>query len=112
LYWPKEPRWLWRRIREVRPNLQAVGIETEQTRDKKHKQITLRKTKNDGIDGTNGIDQKNQLDKRCRQGADILKNKNDGTDDGTDKVLKNRPVPTVPTYFPLMGWSIAKRKKK
>lgn len=30
--WPKEPRWLWKRINEVLPNLEEVGIKA--TRDK------------------------------------------------------------------------------
>ena len=40
--WPKDARWLWRRIAEVRPNLMAVGIVAERDdSDKTHRKISL-----------------------------------------------------------------------
>jgi hypothetical protein len=39
--WPKSPRWLWRRIKEVLPLLVAAGIEARRGRDESAKQITL-----------------------------------------------------------------------
>ncbi len=56
--WPKDPRWLWRRIKEVRPNLQAAGLQAN------HRQITGKTTieitritqENDAGDPDEGID--------------------------------------------------------
>lgn len=56
--WPKDPRWLWRRIKEVRPNLQAAGLQAD------HRQITGKTTieitrltqENDAGDPDEGID--------------------------------------------------------
>ena len=39
--WPKEPNWLWRLIKEVRPNLLALGIKAENKTEGKDRQITL-----------------------------------------------------------------------
>jgi hypothetical protein len=53
--WPKSPRWLWRRIKEVLPLLVAAGIEARRGRDESAKQITLRKIPtHDGSDGSRG----------------------------------------------------------
>jgi hypothetical protein len=51
--WPKSARWLWRRIKEVLPLLEAAGIEADRGRDNQSKQIALRKlSKSNGTDGT------------------------------------------------------------
>jgi hypothetical protein len=51
--WPKSPRWLWRRIKEVLPLLVAASIEASRGRDEAAKQITLRRIPaNDGSDGS------------------------------------------------------------
>jgi hypothetical protein len=58
--WPKDTRWLWRRIQEVRPNLAAPGLRAdhETRRDRAHIRITRLHPKNDpavpGDSGTQG----------------------------------------------------------
>jgi hypothetical protein len=46
--WPKDTRWLWRRIQEVRPNLAAAGLRAdhETRRDRAHLRITRSHPKN------------------------------------------------------------------
>ncbi len=58
--WPKDSRWLWRRMQEAKTNLEANHIKIERSRDRK-RIITIQKiVKNDGSDG--GVDEniKNQ----------------------------------------------------
>jgi len=50
--WPGSPKWLWRRIREVKPVLSAVGIDADKSRDKKARDIIL--TKGSPIGDNNG----------------------------------------------------------
>ncbi len=87
--WPQDGRWLWRRIREVRPNLIKAGIEANQDRDSKHKFITLKRIQNDGINGIDGISQENQINNCAINNAIRITDKNDGTSNGTDNILKN-----------------------
>ena len=63
--WPKDPRWLWRRIKEVRPNLHAAGFQAD------HKELTGKTTieitritpENDAGDPGEGIDLFNRADR-------------------------------------------------
>ena len=32
-YWPKDERWLWRRLTEIAPNLEAIGIKLSRGKD-------------------------------------------------------------------------------
>lgn len=66
--WPKDARWVWRRINEILPNLETENIKATQSRDKQ-RLITLQKTK-----GNDNIDDK--VDEVFQAGADI----NDNTD--------------------------------
>ena len=50
--WPKDPRWVWRRIREALPSLEAQGISVERERgDKRMITIQKRAASVDGADG-------------------------------------------------------------
>ncbi len=60
-YWPQDSRWLLRRIKEIRPNLQAVGIETYDSRNNKTRYVTLYKVKNDVTDVTDVTGTKKQI---------------------------------------------------
>jgi hypothetical protein len=40
--WPGSPTWVWRRIREVMPLLESLGITAEQDRDQSRRDIVLR----------------------------------------------------------------------
>lgn len=40
--WPKDPNWVWRRLREVQTNLEAVGLRIERS-EKADRRITIRK---------------------------------------------------------------------
>jgi hypothetical protein len=44
--WPKDARWVWRRITDILPNLEAEKIKASQSRDKQ-RFITLKKTPED-----------------------------------------------------------------
>ncbi|MDQ3834534.1 MAG: EAL domain-containing protein [Actinomycetota bacterium] len=46
--WPKSPRWLWRRIKEVLPLLRAEGIEATREEDERGSTITLRRYQSNG----------------------------------------------------------------
>lgn len=54
--WPKDARWVWRRIMQVLPNLEMQGIKANQGRDKQ-RIITLQKVKevDDSNDDTDNI---------------------------------------------------------
>jgi hypothetical protein len=56
--WPKDARWLWRRIKEVRPNLQAVGLQAlhREMAGKTTIEITRIPPENDAGDPSEGID--------------------------------------------------------
>lgn len=41
-HWPKDPNWVWRRLREVQTNLEAVGLRIERS-EKADRRITIRK---------------------------------------------------------------------
>jgi hypothetical protein len=40
---PKSPNWLWRKIKDVRPNLMAYGLEVTKSRDLTGSVITISK---------------------------------------------------------------------
>jgi hypothetical protein len=46
--WPKDARWVWRRITDILPNLEAEKIKATQSRDKQ-RFITLKKTSEDQL---------------------------------------------------------------
>ena len=70
--WPKEPSWLWRRIKEIRPNLLALGIEARNgTEDKVRTIVLTRAISENGDDAVDGT------------GADT---KPDETDDSSDSM--------------------------
>jgi hypothetical protein len=50
--WPRSPSWLWRRIKEVKPMLRAVGIQAENKSNAKGSWIVLTKDSNGGDDGS------------------------------------------------------------
>jgi hypothetical protein len=72
--WPKDARWLWRRIKEVRPNLQAAGLHAN------HREISGMTTieitritpENDADDPSEGIDLFDRADRQenIRNGED------------------------------------------
>lgn len=47
--WPKDPNWVWRRLREAQANLEAIGIEIERSTDGK-RHITIRKCAKNAVD--------------------------------------------------------------
>ena len=42
--WPKDIRWIWRRIKEVRPNLQAEGVQISRSREGDQTRIRITRT--------------------------------------------------------------------
>ncbi len=48
--WPKDPRWLWKRIQEARTNLEANGIQVTRRREGNQRTITIKKVQNDVTD--------------------------------------------------------------
>lgn len=51
--WPKDPRWLWRRINEVLPNLEDAGIKAERNKQDSRLIILEKFEKNDDNNGGN-----------------------------------------------------------
>jgi hypothetical protein len=60
--WPKDARWLWRRIVEVRPNFMAVGIVAQEDRSNMQRTIIMTRTigENDVTNDTVVTGRKNQ----------------------------------------------------
>lgn len=76
--WPKDPRWLWRRIQEVLPDLEAKGIKAERGRND-DRNITLRKLgkNDDDVDGDDDNSKNEQLLTDSLEKNDVRENKND-----------------------------------
>jgi len=53
-YWPKNPSWLSRRVREVEPNLLALCLEVSETRTGSSRMITLRRIPGNSVTGVTG----------------------------------------------------------
>jgi len=47
--WPKDPNWVWRRLREVQTNLEAVGLRIERS-EKADRRITIRKVAESAVE--------------------------------------------------------------
>jgi len=47
--WPKDPNWVWRRLREVQTNLETVGLRIERS-EKADRRITIRKVAESAVE--------------------------------------------------------------
>ena len=75
--WPKDPRWLWRRIKEVRPNLMAMGIEADRWEVGTSSIVLLRNNKENVA--TNAIDATGQEGQGLSSGNTSGNKKNGAT---------------------------------
>jgi hypothetical protein len=101
---PKDPRWLWRRLKEVEPNLSAIGIHMEKD-DSNHetgRQIKIynSKVENEVSETESNFDVHND---RNVQGN----GHQDNTDDILDKLLEDENLFTEPEKLPYKGHSDA-----
>ncbi len=53
--WPKSPKWLWRKIKEVLPLLTALGIEAVRKDTRRGSEITLKRVPEGGDRGGNRV---------------------------------------------------------
>ena len=53
--WPKSSTWVWRRLREVQPNLLAMGIVVSEERTAGRRTITLRKADENTVTAVIGV---------------------------------------------------------
>ena len=74
--WPKDARWVWRRIKEVRPNLQAAGLQADhkELMGKTTIEITRITAEHDGNDPGEGIDLSDRADREedIRDGERVM----------------------------------------
>ena len=59
--WPKDARWVWRRIQEILPNLEAKGIKAERGRND-DRNISLQKSKENDVDDDDNDVKENKND--------------------------------------------------
>lgn len=60
--WPKDARWLWRRISEVLPNLEAEGIKASKSRDDQRFIIFEKVARNDDSNDSSDLERETQSD--------------------------------------------------